>query len=849
MMPRIPGRTLGLLIVVAQLACPAPAGGADAIDRSPAAMRQRLQAQLHRLVEDPEHYGPAVLWVEDHKKVLWFQGQAVAMLAATYPEAAEADKPALQEYLRREITQYLLDPKCLQWETKGTLTRPGNEVLAWEQNHAPRWLAVYALHAYAQATGDWTLIDDNARLIQGLCGTLMTPPNQIVASRNVFPLHNAWYSGAWAMGRLAERIDDDALRQKADAALAAAREAMLASVDEDLQLSAGGDGRIRFLVCLEALTPEAARVYAEDAGAKAKIAALVARADAEYPFWWLNGLNLGGAGGEGSFQPPQFATQVFLAKAWILDEPYADLARQLPWPNVYATMPRYRDLHYLRNLAALLEQAPAEAGEWAVEPVPPPSPSAAPMRPVEEIPAASATWHQFLGGPCRTGEGSASFPRIQNPRMRWKVALSERPMLMAHPIVVDGTVYVANMDGTLTAFDAGTGERRWQFRAGGAIGVCPAVVDRRVHFGSLDGFQYCLDTDGRVLWRMPTGAPILSAPCVVGGRVFFGNEDGAFFALSAEDGAVAWRAQAGDRILSNPAYFDGKVYFASDDMHAYAFSAANGQLAWKRPLTGESNRWNSPTVVPAARAVLFTSVPHQPMGGMGMKDLYGRYYLGHVAFRDGKWSHHPFTLTEALTAYAEGLERAPDQRSVFLLDAATGEEQTEFRVRDEASGQVTPFHGLPMNLWYHNGNNRPVVWQGRYILVQAFGNLLKIDPVDGWITETYPNGIARGDEYTPITIWDNTVYAGIAGNIACVDLATGRRHQLRGVYGVERADFTPIDTRVGRWGGGTGDGGSQNSSFIVICDGRLYYSVFGWLYCFDDVQSDQPEPRPWEQQP
>ena len=361
------------------------------------------------------------------------------------------------------------------------------------------------------------------------------------------------------------------------------------------------------------------------------------------------------------------------------------------------------------------------------------------------------------------------------------------------------------------------------------------------------GFEYGIGTsDGKLIWKIPTGATILSAPCVVDGKVFFGNNDGRFMALDAATGKTVWEARADERIISNPAFFDGKVYFASDDMFAYACNAADGKLAWKTKLMGESNRWDSPTVVPEAKAVLFTSVPHQPIGGMGMKDLYSRYYLGHVAFRNGKWTQHPFSLTEALVNYSQSLEKAPDQRNVFLLDASNGDERNDFWVKDEKTAQVTKIKGLPMNLWYHNANNRPLVWQNRYIIFQAFGNMLKIDSVGGRIDELHPDGLARGDEYTPITIWGDKVYAGIAGNLASLDLKTLKRKQIRGVSGVERADFTPIDTRIGTWGGGTGDGGSSGSSFILIHDGKLYYSLMGWIYCFDGVQSDTPEPRPWE---
>ncbi len=119
---------------------------------------------------------------------------------------------------------------------------------------------------------------------------------------------------------------------------------------------------LQSLVWLECLTPEAAAVYAADPSARAKVAQLVAEVEEMQPFWWMNGLNLGGAGGEGSFQPPQFAIQVFLAKAWILKEPHARLTERLPWPNVYATLPRYRDLFYLQHLAVCLQTANRKGG-------------------------------------------------------------------------------------------------------------------------------------------------------------------------------------------------------------------------------------------------------------------------------------------------------------------------------------------------------------------------------------------------------------------------------------------------------------------------------------------------------
>lgn len=74
--------------------------------------------------------------------------------------------------------------------------------------------------------------------------------------------------------------------------------------------------------------------------------------------------------------------------------------------------------------------------------------------------AGAEEWTQFLGGPRHAGCGEEKYSEVSNPRLLWKTALEERPMLMAHPLVVAGMVYVANMDGRLVALDAETGKEK-----------------------------------------------------------------------------------------------------------------------------------------------------------------------------------------------------------------------------------------------------------------------------------------------------------------------------------------------------------------------------------------------------
>jgi outer membrane protein assembly factor BamB len=59
-------------------------------------------------------------------------------------------------------------------------------------------------------------------------------------------------------------------------------------------------------------------------------------------------------------------------------------------------------------------------------------------------------------------------------------------------VVAGDVLYVASYDQTLTALDARDGTLRWQFTAGGAIHATPVISDGRVYVATLDGVVYAL---------------------------------------------------------------------------------------------------------------------------------------------------------------------------------------------------------------------------------------------------------------------------------------------------------------------------------------------------------------------
>lgn len=109
----------------------------------------------------------------------------------------------------------------------------------------------------------------------------------------------------------------------------------------------------------------------------------------------------------------------------------------------------------------------------------------------------------------------------------------------------DGTVYIGNSQGLISAIDPNTQEVKWTYQTGvsldgsGNYGL-PSfpVVDKkgRVYFGSVDGNMYALSKDGELLWAYQTdnmiaeAAPALDAD----GTLYFSSDDGYVYAIQDE---------------------------------------------------------------------------------------------------------------------------------------------------------------------------------------------------------------------------------------------------------------------------------------------------------------------------
>lgn len=146
------------------------------------------------------------------------------------------------------------------------------------------------------------------------------------------------------------------------------------------------------------------------------------------------------------------------------------------------------------------------------------------------------------------------------------------------PVIADGRVYAAGVDGTVAALDLASGKTIWSQRLGGRTGGFLRRGDRSLRW---------------------TGGP-----AVEGDLLVVGGLDGQVHALSAADGTPRWDAQVGSEVIAPPTIADGVVVVRTNDGRLMGLDAADGNRRWlvEQPVPALSLRGNSAPVVAAGIA-------------------------------------------------------------------------------------------------------------------------------------------------------------------------------------------------------------------------------------------------------
>ena len=134
------------------------------------------------------------------------------------------------------------------------------------------------------------------------------------------------------------------------------------------------------------------------------------------------------------------------------------------------------------------------------------------------------------------------------------------------PCIADGSVYVGNFGGIVSAYDLHSGKRRWQFDAGTAIYASASFSEGKIFIGTTGGMMYALDARrGEPVWKTDLGGVINSGAVIAATTLYIGTLTKALFGLRTTDGAVVFKQDVPGRVKTSPAIAHGRLFLATDE--------------------------------------------------------------------------------------------------------------------------------------------------------------------------------------------------------------------------------------------------------------------------------------------
>lgn len=334
---------------------------------------------------------------------------------------------------------------------------------------------------------------------------------------------------------------------------------------------------------------------------------------------------------------------------------------------------------------------------------------------------ASAAFAQntFHGNNAHTGVYDSAGPK-QAPTVKW--TFKAGGPIVTSPVLANGVVYIAAMDGHLYAIDQETGKEKWNFKSRMPIASTPAVAGDLLYFVSSAGSLAALDLktgqpkwvavveyerkfEAKNLHGLPSPEQTIpdawdlftSSPAVASGKVFFGSGDGNIYSVDAQSGTILWKFPTKEVVHASPAVVNNTVYVGSWDSYLYAIDAETGQQKWAFK-SGEDNTIHNQVGFQSSPAVVDGTV------FVGCRDAH--VYAIDAATGRKKWDY-PTNKSWVIgtPAVRDGVVYVgtSDSSRFMALDAKTGRLRFNFK----AGAYVFSSAALAGDLAYvgsHNGH-------------------------------------------------------------------------------------------------------------------------------------------------
>lgn len=170
------------------------------------------------------------------------------------------------------------------------------------------------------------------------------------------------------------------------------------------------------------------------------------------------------------------------------------------------------------------------------------------------------------------------------------VGPGEGKLGLRQPVAVNaGTLYAADVEGTVRALDAASGKSRWEVQFEGVRwSGGPGVGEGTLVLGSLDGTVIALNPDnGAERWRALVSSEVISTPAISRGIAVVRSQDGRVFGYSITDGERRWVYDRGLPSLTlrgnaRPVISGDSVFLGYDSGHVVALRLVDGTQIWEQ---------------------------------------------------------------------------------------------------------------------------------------------------------------------------------------------------------------------------------------------------------------------------
>ena len=195
-----------------------------------------------------------------------------------------------------------------------------------------------------------------------------------------------------------------------------------------------------------------------------------------------------------------------------------------------------------------------------------------------------AEGHLFFGA----DDGYLHAVNLVSNRLIWRADCGSP--VRSSPFVTNENVYVGSELGDFSCFDF-RGQAKWRFRSKKGITSSPVVNQGVVYFASLDGFLYALDAkSGWIVWRFRMNKGSISSPEISDNILYVGSADNYIYAIDSSNGKEIWKFKTEHQVSGSPLVSNDSVYCGSVDENMYCLESKTGRLKWKfktkGPITG-----------------------------------------------------------------------------------------------------------------------------------------------------------------------------------------------------------------------------------------------------------------------